>query len=115
MPEWIGPSAVIGLLTVAALFIGHLFTRRNNKDTLLMASRDNHIDDLREDVRLTKEDNKDLRSRLETIEETVSSQSTRIRDLEVREWSLRRYVYKLIDRIRELGGEPPEPPHDLQL
>ena len=108
MIEWIGPTAIIGLLTVGGLYLGHLFTRKSNKDTLLLSSRDEHIDDLREDLR-------DTRERLATIETTVQGQADRIKDLEVREWSLRRYVYALIDKIKSMGGEPPDPPNDLRL
>src|SRR5699024_11860941 len=108
MTELTATTAIIGLLTVGGLYLRQLITRKNNKDTLLLSSRDEHIDDLREDLR-------DTRERLATIETTVQSQQDRIKDLEVREWSLRRYVYALIDKIRALGVEPTVPPTDLTV
>ena len=107
MMEWIGPTAVIGLLTVGGLYLGHIFTRRNDKDTLLLSSRDAHIDDLREDLKETRE-------RLDKLSETVTQQGEQIRSLQVREWSLKRYVATLIDFIRHHKLEPPEPPQDLK-
>lgn len=108
MNDWFAPTAILTLLGILGTYVGLNFTRKNNKDTLLLSSRDEHIDDLREDLR-------DTRERLASIETTVQSQSKRIKDLEVREWSLRRYVYTLIDRLKALGEDPPAPPHDLQL
>lgn len=35
--------------------------------------------------------------------------------LERQESSLRRYIYRLIDRLRALGEEPPAPPADLEI
>lgn len=106
--DWYAPGALIGALTAIGTIIGMLFTRRSSTDTLLLASRDDHIDDLREDLR-------DTRDRLDRLAETVEVQGKQIHRLQVREWSLRRYVTVLIDKIRALGHEPPDPPADLNL
>ena len=108
MMEWIGPTAVIGLLSVGGLYLGHLFTRRNDKDTLLLSSRDTLIEGLREDLRET-------RQRLDNLAKTVDSQGEQIRKLQTREWSLKRYAIVLIDQVRLLGGEPPDPPSGFDL
>lgn len=106
--EWFAPGAIIGILTAAGAIFGVVFSRRNHSDTLLLSSRDDHIEDLREDLR-------DTRARLDRLAETVEEQGDQIRRLQVREWSLRRYVAVLIDKIRSLGHEPPDPPTDLNL
>lgn len=108
MDDWLAPSVIIGFLGAGGLYLGHLFTRRNSRDTLLLASRDDHIDDLREDLRET-------RARLDRIAATVEEQGEQIQQLKVREWGLRRYIHRLIDKIRALGHEPPEPPPDLNI
>lgn len=101
MLEWLAPTAILGTLGVISVFIGRLFTRRNDKDTLLLASRDSFIDDLRE--------------RLEAVESKVEKQEEKIRDLQNREWGLRRYVQRLIDFIRANDLHPPDPPTDINL
>lgn len=111
--EWLGPTAVIGLLTVGGLYLGHIFTRRNDKDTLLLSSRDAHIDDLREDLKATRDRLDKLSETVNEQGETITRQGEQIRSLQVREWSLKRYVATLIDFIRHHKLEPPEPPQDL--
>ena len=101
MLEWLAPATLISLLGALSVFIGRLFTRHNDKDTLLLASRDSFIDDLRE--------------RLETVESKVEKQEEKIRDLQNREWGLRRYVQRLIDFIRANDLHPPDPPTDINL
>lgn len=108
MDDWLAPSVIIGLLGAGGLYLGHIFTRRNSRDTLLLASRDDHIADLREDLRET-------RARLDKIAATVEEQGQQIQDLKVREWGLRRYIHRLIDKIRDLGHEPPDPPPNLNI
>lgn len=106
--DWYAPGALIGALTAIGTIIGLLFTRRSSSDTLLLASRDDHIDDLREDLR-------DTRDRLDRLDATVARQGERIKQLEVQEWGLRRYVHRLRDFIKGLGETPPDPPADLNL
>lgn len=101
MPEWLAPATLISLLGALSVLIGRLFTRRNDKDTLLLASRDSFIDDLRE--------------RLEAVESKVEKQEEKIRDLQNREWGLRRYVQRLLDFIRANDLHPPDPPTDINL
>lgn len=108
MIDWVGPSAIIGLLTVGGLYLGHMFTRKNNKDTLLLSSRDDLIKGLRDDLRETRE-------RLDKLAETVDSQGEQIRKLQTREWSLKRYAIVLIDQVKHLGGEPADPPAGFDL
>lgn len=108
MPEWFTPTAVLGILTVGGIYLGHLFTRRNGKDTLLLSSRDSFIDGLREDL-------KETRQRLDKLTATVEAQGDQIRKLQTREWSLKRYAIVLIDQVRLLGGEPPDPPTGFDL
>lgn len=108
MNDWLAPSVILAAIGALATWAGVAFTRSNSKDTLLLASRDDHIGDLRADLR-------DTRERLDKLAVTVEQQGEQIRRLQVREWSLRRYVTVLTDRIRELGHEPPDPPHDLNL
>lgn len=105
MIEWLGPTAIIGLLTAGGLWLGHIFTRRNNKDTLLLSARDDHIDDLREDL-------KETRDRLDGLAKTVDRQGEEIRVLQAREWSLKRYVSMLVDFIKQHNLDPPKPPDD---
>lgn len=113
MIEWLGPTAVIGLLTAGGLWLGHIFTRKNNKDTLLLSSRDSHIDDLREDLRDTRQRLNELAATVDRQGETIHQQGEQIRGLQVREWSLKRYVAVLIDFIRRHQLEPPKPPPDI--
>ena len=54
-------------------------------------------------------------ARLDKLDRTVQEQGEQIRHLQVQDWSLKRYIYPLIDRIRALGDEPPEPPPSLNL
>ena len=54
-------------------------------------------------------------TKIEHLDETVALQGEKILRLERQESSLRRYIYRLIDRIRALGEEPPTPPADLEL
>ena len=111
--EWIGPTAVIGLLSVGGLYLGHLFTRRNDKDTLLLSSRDTLIEGLREDLKETRQRLDNLAKTVDQQGETITRQGEQIRSLQVREWSLKRYVATLVDFIRSHKLEPPEPPRDI--
>lgn len=105
---WLAPGAIIGALTAVGTVVGIVFSRRNHSDTLLLSSRDEHIEDLRQDLR-------DTRDRLDKLDQTVQEQGEQIRHLQAQEWSLKRYIAILIDRIRALGSEPPEPPPSINL
>lgn len=105
---WLAPGAIIGALTAVGTVVGIVFSRRNHSDTLLLSSRDEHIEDLRQDLR-------DTRDRLDKLDATVTRQGERIKQLEVQEWGLRRYVHRLRDFIKGLGETPPDPPSDLNL
>lgn len=115
MNEWLAPSVIIGLLTAGGAITGVSFNRRNSKDTLLLASRDEHIDDLREDLNATREEMRKMRAEVQEQGRQVQEQGEQIRQLQVQEWGLRRYVHKLLDFIRGLGEEPPKPPTELKL
>lgn len=115
MNDWFAPTAILTLLGILGTYVGLNFTRKNNKDTLLLSSRDEHIDDLREDLRDMREQVSTLNQEMKSQAEEIKSQGEKIQRLQVQDWWLRRYIYDLLDRIRALGGEPPEPPKDLKL
>lgn len=106
MLEWLAPATLISLLGALSVFIGRLFTRHNDKDTLLLASRDSFIDDLRERLETVE-------SKVEKQEEIIKSQGEKIRQLEASEWSLRRYAIRLIEYIRGNNLVPPTPPANI--
>lgn len=106
--DYLAPGSMLALLGLIGTWAATSFNRKNSQDTLLLASRDSHIDDLRESL-------KDTNDRLASIERTVTEQSQQIADLQRQETGLRRYVIRLKDFIRGLGQEPPEPPPGLTL
>lgn len=115
MNDWLAPSVVLGAIGALATWAGIAFTRSNSKDTLLLASRDDHIEGLRKDLNETREELRQMRIDLQKQGQQISEQGEQISRLQIREWSLRRYVIVLRDFIVARGHEPPDPPHDISL
>lgn len=108
MPEWLPPTIAVAIITVIGTIVGVVMTRRTAKETNEINEADRLIQNLATEVE--RQD-----ARLDKLDTTVQAQGEQIRHLQVQEWSLRRYIYRLIDRIRALGEEPPDPPDDLKL
>ncbi|RBP66449.1 hypothetical protein DFO66_103399 [Brevibacterium sanguinis] len=121
MIDWL-PTIIVGLLGVGATYLGVVLTRRSNRDTnrvqqdqLKLQSRDNLIDDYQEQLARTDAKISALEARVAAQDAKIESQGEQIRKLQVSDWALRRYVYRLIDFIRAHGLEPPEPPEPVSL
>ena len=108
MPEWMPPTIAVAIITVIGTIVGVVMTRRTAKETNEINEADRLIQNLAAEVK--RQD-----ARLDKLDTTVQEQGEQIRHLQVQEWSLKRYIYRLFDRIRALGEEPPDPPHDLNL
>ena len=62
----------------------------------------------RQDVKIERLD--------ETVQgqgKTIAEQGEHIRKLQNQEWTLKRFILRLMEKIKELGGEPPDPPFDM--
>lgn len=108
MPEWLPPTIAVAVITLIGTLVGVAMTRQTAKETNEINESDRLIKNLAAEVE--RQD-----ARLDKLDQTVQEQGEQIRKLQAQEWSLKRYIYRLVDRIRALGGEPPEPPEDLNL
>lgn len=108
MPDWMPPTIAVAVITVIGTIIGVAMTRRTAKET-------NHINSAGDLIKNLAAEVERQDARLDKLDAKVAEQGEKIRHLQVQEWSLRRYIYRLLDRLRALGEEPPEPPHDLNL
>lgn len=115
MNDWLAPAAIIAVLGALGTWGGVIFSRRNNKDTLLLASRDNYLDRMSADLKETNDRLDKTIARVEALSATVAEQEEKIRVLEDREWHLRRYITTLVDFIRGHNLTPPGPPTNLRL
>lgn len=106
--DWIPAAVLVALITGAVTFYGVRKTRQSAKEANEINEADMLIKNLSADV-------KALRERADNTDQKLNEQAAQIRQLQQADWSLRRYIYRLIDRIRALGEEPPEPPADLNL
>ncbi|WP_350269309.1 hypothetical protein AAFP32_11970 [Brevibacterium sp. CBA3109] len=113
--DWIPAGVAVAFITGIISIYGVRQNRKTATETNKLNESDALIKNLsaevkRQDGRLDKLEETILRQG-----ETIDDQGEQIRRLQTREWSLRRYIYRLIDWGRALGGEPPEPPTDLNL
>ena len=108
MPEWLPPTIAVAVITLIGTLVGVAMTRQTAKETNEINESDRLIQNLAAEVE--RQD-----ARLDKLDRTVQEQGEQIRHLHVQEWSLKRYIATLIDRIRALGGEPPEPPPSVNL
>lgn len=116
------PAIVVAALTGVVAWIGHLYRRWSDRDTnlvqtdqLKLQARDAHIDDLRELLKEQAGKIAAMEARVAAQDAKIDSQGEQIRKLQVSDWALRRYVYRLIDFIRSHGLEPPEPLEPITL
>ena len=108
MPEWLPPTIAVAVITLIGTLVGVAMTRQTAKETNEINESDRLIQNLAAEVE--RQD-----ARLDKLDRTVQEQGEQIRHLQVQEWSLKRYIATLIDRIRALGSEPPEPPPSANL
>ena len=108
MPEWLPPTIAVAVITLIGTLVGVAMTRQTAKETNQINGSDRLIQNLAAEVE--RQD-----ARLDKLDRTVQEQGEQIRHLQVQEWSLKRYIATLIDRIRALGSEPPEPPPSVNL
>ena len=108
MPEWLPPTIAVAVITLIGTLVGVAMTRQTAKETHEINESDRLIQTLAAEVE--RQD-----ARLDKLDRTVQEQGEQIRHLQVQEWSLKRYIAPLIDRIRALGSEPPEPPPSVNL
>ena len=108
MPEWLPPTIAVAVITLIGTLVGVAMTRQTAKETNEINESDRLIQNLAAEVE--RQD-----ARLYKLDRTVQEQGEQIRHLQVQEWSLKRYIATLIDRIRALGSEPPEPPPSVNL
>ena len=108
MPEWLPPTIAVAVITLIGTLVGVAMTRQTAKETNEINESDRLIQNLAAEVE--RQD-----ARLDKLDQTVQEQGEQIRHLQAQEWSLKRYIATLIDRIRALGGEPPEPPPSVNL
>lgn len=115
MPDWLPAAVAVAVITFVGTLVGIAMTRRTAKETNEINEADSLIKNLSAEVQRQDERLDRLDERVQRQDNTITQQGTQIRQLEANEWSLRRYVHKLIDKIRALGHDPPEPPRDLNL
>ena len=108
MPEWLPPTIAVAVITLIGTLVVGAMTRQTAKETNEINESDRLIQNLAAEVE--RQD-----ARLDKLDQTVQEQGEQIRHLQIQEWSLKRYIYRLLDRIRALGDEPPEPPPSLNL
>lgn len=113
--DWIPAGVAVALITGIISFYGVRQNRKTATETNKINQSDSLIKNLSEEVK--RQD-----GRLDKLEETIrqqgstiESQGAEIRQLQVQEWGLRRYVATLLDFIRRNRLTPPDPPHDLKL
>lgn len=106
--DWIPAGVLVALITVVGTIYGISKTRQSAKEANEIAEADMLIRNLSQQVQT-------LNERADKTDAKLSEQAAQIRKLQQADWSLRRYIYRLIDRLRALGEEPPEPPPDLNL
>ena len=114
-------AAVMGSSVLAAIVTAFVNSKRNKaqSETEARAQRTAEFDALAKNLseEINRQDKK-----IERLDETVQGQGAtiaeqgdHIRKLQAQEWTLKRYIYRLIEKIKELGGEPPEPPFDMKF
>ena len=114
-------AAVMGSSVLAAIVTAFVNSKRNKaqSETEARAPRTAEFDALAKNLseEINRQDKK-----IERLDETVQGQGAtiaeqgdHIRKLQAQEWTLKRYIYRLIEKIKELGGEPPEPPFDMKF
>lgn len=106
--DWIPAGVAVALITGIISFYGVRQNRKTATETNKLNASDSLMKNLADEIKRQDE-------RLDKLDQKVQEQGQKIKHLEQREWSLRRYIYRLIDRIRALGEEPPEPPSGIEL
>ena len=107
-------AAVLGSGGLAAIITAFVNSKRNRSqsETEARAQFSAEFDVLATNLsaEIKRQDEK-----IERMDQTVTLQGEKILRLERQEWSLRRYIHRLVDQLRALGEEPPPPPADLDL
>ena len=106
--DWIPVGIVVAVITVFGTIYGVRQTRKTAQETNKVNESDALIKNLAAEIE--RQD-----GRLDLLDQKVQQQGEQIRSLQAQEWSLRRYIYLLLDRFRALGEEPPDPPAGLDL
>lgn len=113
--DWIPAGVAVALITGIISFYGVRQNRKTATETNKINESDSLMKNLADEVRRQDERLDKLDQKVQVQGSTIESQGQKIKHLEQRDWSWRRYVTILIDRLKSLGEEPPQPPHDLQL
>ena len=114
-------AAVMGSSVLAAIVTAFVNSKRNKSqsETEARAQRTAEFDALAKNLseEINRQDKKieQLDSKVQGQGETIAEQGEHIRKLQAQEWTLKRYIYRLIEKIKELGEEPPEPPFDMKF
>lgn len=106
--DWIPAGVAVAIITGVISLYGVRQNRKTATEMNKLNASDSLMKNLADEIKRQDE-------RLDKLDQKVQEQGQKIKHLEQREWSLRRYIYSLIDRIHSLGGEPPEPPTGIEI
>lgn len=113
--DWIPAGVAVAFITGVISIYGVRQNRKTATETNKINQSDLLMKNLADEIKRQDERLDKLDQKVQAQGSTIESQGQKIKHLEQREWSLRRYIYRLIDRIRALGEEPPEPPSGIEL
>ncbi|MDN5586831.1 hypothetical protein [Brevibacterium aurantiacum] len=106
--DWIPAGVAVAIITGVISLYGVRQSRKTATETNKINQSDSLMKNLADEIKRQDE-------RLDKLDQKVQEQGHKIKHLEQREWSLRRYIYRLIDWGKSLGGEPPEPPPGIEI
>lgn len=104
--DWIPAGVAVALITGVITIYGVRQNRKTSTETNKLNESDSLIKNLAAEVQ--RQD-----GRLDMLDQKVQEQGEQIRRLQAQEWTLKRFIVRLMEKIKELGGEPPDPPFDM--
>lgn len=108
-PDWIPTAVAVAIIGGVIAIYGHRQNRKTATETNKLNASDQFQKNQADEIK--RQD-----GRLDRLERIVEEQGQKIKHLEQRDWSWRRYVTILIDRLRALGDDnPPEPPTGIEI
>lgn len=113
--DWIPAAVAVAIITGAVGLYGHRQNRQTAHETNELAKETNEIAEADMLIKNLSADVKALRERADKTDTKLSEQAAQIRQLQQSDWSLRRYIQRLVDRLRAHGEEPPQPPTGIEI